>query len=203
MAQQENELKYELSEESYHSLLGLLSQEGETLSFFNAYFVASEDTGRRDWVLRLRRSGDEGAGELTLKVGRQTSPGAFSSTEYTAEVQSDQPADWEETEPMRVFRQEISKVAIVPQGRARNERKIVQAPLGPVRQWEVDRTELPNGKVCYELEIEYPPDVSPSPEQIAGFRAELEEWMFEHSLKATASSKTKYRRFLEAVGLHR
>ena len=199
MAQQENELKYELSEESYHGLLAVTVAVGEPRRFNNAYFHVDCETGRRDWVLRLRHQ--EGRpGELTLKVGRQTSPGIFISTEYTAYVDSPLPGDWEETEPVRVFRQEISMAPIIAQGEARNERRVVEAPLGPVPHWEIDRTELPNGKVCYELEIEYPPDASPTPEQLSGFRAQLEDWLFSEELKASPSGKTKYRRFLESLG---
>lgn len=199
MAQQENELKYELSEESYHGLLAATVAVGEPRRFSNAYYHVDCETGRRDWVLRLRRQ--QGLpDELTLKVGRQTSPGIFSSTEYTANVESSLPQDWEETEPVRMFRKEISAAPIVSQGEARNERRVVEAPLGPVPHWEIDRTELPNGKVAYELEIEYPTEVSPTPEQLSGFRAQLEDWLFTQDLKASPSGKTKYRRFLESVG---
>lgn len=200
MAQKENELKYELCQESYHALLAATDSLGEPQRFSNTYFHVEEETGRRDWVLRLRRRAGEGGGELTLKVGRQTSPGTFSSVEYTAQVHSATPADWEETEPMRVFRQEISRGAVVCQGQTLNERQVVRAPLGPVPGWEVDRTELPNGKICFELEIEYPPDISPTPEQLSGFRAQIEEWLFDQELKSSTSTKTKYRRFLEAIG---
>lgn len=200
MATPENELKYELSETAYHYLLASLSPEGEAQVFRNAYYAVETDVGRRDWVLRLRQREASVGGELTLKVGRQVSPGSFSSVEHTALVQSDLPADWEETEPLRVFRQEISSEALVCRGAAKNERRLLTAPLGPAPLWELDCTTLPNGKVFYELEIEFPPETAPTAEQIAGFRAELEEWMFDQGVQAVPGKKTKYRRFLDSIG---
>lgn len=200
MGQKENELKYELSEDSYHGLLAATAAVGAPRRFDNVYFHVEEETGRRDWVLRLRRQQGDAGGELTLKVGRQTSPGTFSSMEYSARVSSADPLDWEETEPVRIFRQEISRAPILFQGQTHNERQEVEAPLGPVPRWEIDKTELPNGKLCYELEIEYPPDASPTPEQLSGFRARIEEWLFDLDLKSSTSTKTKYRRFLESIG---
>lgn len=198
----EEELKYELSEQAYHALLGLATQEGETQKFCNGYYVTAQDTGRRDWVLRLRQ-GEQGPGELTLKIGRRTGPGTFSSEEYTALVESRQPDTWESTEPLQVFRREISRDPLLLQGESHNERRVLAAPMGPVAFWELDRTTLPNGKVFHELEIEYPAESSPTPEQIIGFRHQLEDWIFDCGLQAVPSQKTKYRRFLEAVGFHR
>jgi hypothetical protein len=202
MAQRENEIKYELTEQSYQALLSILPAVGEPKLFTNVYYKAALESGRRDWVLRLRRQdNEEGApGELTLKVGRQTSPGAYSSMEYTAFVNSSDPADWEDTEPLRIFRQEISQAAILAQGQASNQRQVVQAPLGPAPHWEVDSTLLPNGKRAFELEIEFPTETAPKAEEMAGFQAQVEEWMFDNDVRVTVSTKTKYRRFLEAGG---
>jgi hypothetical protein len=202
MADRETELKYELSEAAYHALLAARPVGGAPAAFSNAYFTTEGEQPRRDWVLRLRQRPGETGGELTLKVGRQLSPGSFSSMEYSARVSSDQPADWEETEPLRVFREEISRQPLLCRGRSDNERRLVRAPLGPVPLWEVDRTSLPNGKLFHELEIEFPPDRAPTPELLSGFRAQLEEWMFQQELPAVPSRKTKYRRFLEAIGAH-
>ncbi len=199
--QQENELKYELEEESYHRLLGLLRPLSEASDFSNIYFQAATETGRRDWVLRLRRFGRELGGELTLKIGRQLSPGAFTSVEYTERVGSADPLQWEGTEPLRVFREEISSGPVLLQGEARNQRRLMAAPVGPVEGWEVDRTELPNGVICHELEIEYPPEARPTPEELQGFRMLVEEWLFEQDIVPRASDRTKYRRFLESLGL--
>lgn len=199
--QQESELKYELEEQSYHRLLGLLPEMGRASDFSNLYFQVGEETGRRDWVLRLRRFGGKSGGELTLKIGRQLSPGAFSSVEYSAWVESDLPAQWEGTEPLQVFRREVSRGPLHLQGEARNQRRLVKAPFGPVEGWEIDRTELPNGQICHELEIEYPPQAHPTVEELQGFRMEVEEWLFEQDIAPRPSERTKYRRFLEALGL--
>lgn len=199
--QQENELKYELDEESYHHLLGLLPQVNGVSDFSNAYFQVASETGRRDWVLRLRCFGEQPGGELTLKIGRQLSPGTFRSTEYSVAVLSAEPESWEGTEPLLVFREEISSESLQLQGAARNQRRLVKAPLGPVENWEVDRTVLPDGTLCHELEIEYPPDANPSAEELEGFRMQVEEWLFEQDIAPRASTRTKYRRFLESLGL--
>ena len=198
MAQVENELKYELDEASYLRILELLAAAGEPRDFCNIYLVAEGGEGRRDWNLRLRQIAPPG-GELTLKVGRETSPGMFSALEYTAQVSSDDPADWEGTEPIRFLREEVAEGPIRRVGYIRNLRCLLVAPFGPVERWELDRAELPGGRVVYELEIEYPPDAAPSAGELAGFRLGVEEWLSGHGLPVRASRKTKYRRFLEAV----
>ena len=200
MAQGEQELKYQLSESAYGRILELCQPTDPAVSFSNMYFQAAEPVERADWVLRLRRS--EGAGgELTLKLGREVSPGMFRSTEYTAEVQSDEVAAWQGTEPLRVFFEEVSPLLPVFRGASHNIRQVVLAPLGPVARWELDRTSLPDASVFHELEIEWEPDAEPTVEEVAAFRAELEEWFVSQGFSdITPSRKTKYRRFLDSLG---
>jgi hypothetical protein len=199
VSQLENELKYELDEPSYQRLLERLAPLGKPLVFRNIYFACSLDSGRRDWVLRLRR-GSSDPGELTLKIGGEVSPGTFRSIEYTAAVLGVDPTRWEDTEPLRVLRSEVSRSPLVLQGEAHNERWLLAAPLGPVPRWELDRTTLPGGKTCYELEIEYPAGSSPTVQEVGAFRGQLQDWLAAQGVSAGASRKTKYRRFLEATG---
>ena len=201
MAASEDELKYELSERGYHRLLEFATPLGEALRFRNLYFQAAEPVERRDWVLRLREQQD-GAWELTLKVGREVAAGMFSSVEYTTDVRSDDPADWVGTEPLEVYFQEISKSLPVFQGMSQNTRSRVVAPVGPVKRWEVDRTVLADGSIFHELEIEWEPGVRPSVSEVAAFRIALEQWMEEQGMgPVQPSRKTKYRRFLDSLSL--
>ncbi len=199
MAQKERELKYELSEFAYQRLLELCQPIGEVVDFSNLYFQAGEPVERKDWVLRLRRQGD-GGGELTLKIGGETAPGMFSSTEYTALVKGAEPETWEGTDPYRVFLQEISSRPPGLQGASHNQRHLLEAAIGPVGSWELDRTSLPDGSTFHELEIEWEPGTEPSAEEVATFRTELEQWLESNGLgPARPSRKTKYRRFLDSL----
>lgn len=199
MAVRENELKYELDEASYGSLLAMLVEVQEPRCFLNTYFVTVVDTGRSDWVLRLRREPQAQEGELTLKVGRQLSAGIFSSEESSVWVESLRPCDWEGSEPLHLFREEISREPLRLQGEALNERRFVKSPFGPAAYWEVDRTELPNGEIHYELEVEYPSDMDPTREEMTLFRGELESFLLQNGWVFRPSGKTKYRRFLDAL----
>jgi hypothetical protein len=198
VAQIENELKYELDQAAYERILSLLPAAAPPKEFSNVYFEARGGEGRRDWNLRLRQVAPPG-GELTLKVGRETSPGVFCATEYTAQVDSDEPTDWEDTEPMRALRQAVASGPVTRQGEIRNRRCLLTAPFGPVANWELDRAELPGGSAFHELEIEYSAQDSPSAEDIARFRRQLEEWLRANNLPVQSSRKTKYRRFLESL----
>ncbi len=199
MAQSENELKYELTELAYTRLLELAPLLAEPLFFRNIYFKSAEPVERRDWVLRLRTQQD-GRSELTLKVGREVSPGMFSSTEYSCVVASDIPGDWAGSEPLEIYLREISPLLPVLQGEAQNLRSCVVAPLGPVSRWEIDRTILADGSYFFELEIEWEAHQQPSALEVAEFRRALEGWMDEQGLgPVSLSRKTKYRRFLDSL----
>ncbi len=198
MAQNETEFKYQLTEAGYLRLLSQLPQPLKTLIFTNRYFVVDEPIARRDWVLRLRR----GMGiptELTLKIGREVGPGVFSSQEYTAYVDSEVHSAWEATEPMAVLRREISDAQLLVQGQVTNERRVVAAPLEPLREWEVDKTLLPDGSACYELEAEWPNEHVPTAEELGDYRRSLESWLVSRGIPVEPSRVTKYRRFLDAL----
>lgn len=197
--QKEKELKYELTFSAHQRIRELARPFGQPERFTNLYYRAAEPVERRDWVLRLRRW-EGGGGELTLKIGRETSPGMFCSTEYTCAVESDDPAKWTQAEPYRVFCQEISTLAPELQGVSLNQRWRLWAPFGPVTTWELDQTKLPDGTCFYELEIEWEPKAEPSTEEIERFRLELEGWMLAHDMGAPRPSRvTKYRRFLDSL----
>lgn len=201
MAQGEQELKFFLSESAYGRILELCQPTSPPLRFSNLYFQSAEPVERADWVLRLRRSEGDDGGELTLKVGREVSPGMFRSTEYSAQVDSADVIAWQGTEPLRVFFDEVSPLLPVFRGASHNIRQVVRAPLGPVALWELDRTSLPDASVFHELEIEWQSDAEPTVEEVAAFRVELEEWFASQGFsEITPSRKTKYRRFLDSLG---
>lgn len=198
MAQNETEFKYQLKEADYRRLLSHVSAPLKVLVFTNRYFLADEPIARQDWVLRLRR-GDGLSNELTLKIGKEMSPGVFRSLEYSACVEDDDPLAWEVTEPMEVLRREISTAPLLVHGEVINERRVVPAPLEPLGVWEVDKTEFPDGTVCYELEAEWPDGRIPTPEELGNYRQSLEAWLVSCDIRVEPSRVTKYRRFLDSL----
>ena len=194
MGQRETEFKFLLNTESLETLLGHLGEPLRERRFVNRYYTVEEHCGRKDWVLRLRQ--EEGVGELTLKVGREMEPGVFDSTEFSAAVKVTDLASWEETEPLRVLRREISASALLLQGEAFNHRRVFRAPIEVGARWEVDSTLLPNGVSFHELEVEV--DFSTS-EDLAKLAEKLRGWLRESGVVYEMSDKTKYARFLQAI----
>ena len=189
---QETEFKFLLTESQYRALVKELGPPVRSRSLINRYFVPARPVERRDWVLRLRLEGEKK--ELTLKIGREIEPGLFDSTEYNASVDSEEPRDWERYRPFQIFRQEISVEPLKVQGESRTLRTVFRPPVAVGEAWEVDRCELPGGKVFCELEIEVD-DCQPFKVQ----REALLDWLRGVGIEPEVSSKTKYARFLEAT----
>ena len=194
MAERETEFKYSLTQADHGSLQQRLGTPHKARDFINRYYTVEGGTDRRDWVLRLRL--DAGVKELTLKIGREVSPGVFDSTEYSATVSSESPQAWAQEEPIRVLRRELSVAPIRVQGEVRNKRLVYPAPIAVGEFWELDETLLPGGKTVYELEVEVRDSNADS---FAPMRQELEAWLAETVSRVTPSEQTKYSRFLEAV----
>lgn len=195
MSERETEFKFLLPPSAFRKLQGRLGAALRSRSFVNRYFVPTAPATRQDWVLRLRVEGDER--ELTLKVGSRTPHGTFESVEYTEQVEVDNWRDWVDTEPIRVLRREISEEPLRLQGESRTQRFVYSAPIAVGRHWELDRTELPDGAEFYELEVEIAP---PETEELQVKRQALEDFLRSVGIEPQGSDKTKYARFLEAVG---
>ena len=189
---QETEFKFLLTESQYGVLEKELGAPLRSRSLVNRYFVPAEPVERRDWVLRLRL--EDHRKELTLKIGREIQPGLFDSTEYNELVDSEDPDDWEGCRPLRVFREGVSESALRVQGESRTLRHVFAPPVEVGKAWEVDRCELPGGKVFYELEVEVE-GRGPFEKQ----RETLLDWLAGIGIRPEVSQKTKYARFLEAT----
>lgn len=194
----EYELKYELTEAGYRALLAELEVEGAPNFFRNTYYTVAATTSRQDWVLRLR-SWSEGPAELTLKVGKREPSGLFSSVEYTAVVTSNRPREWENSEPLRVLRADLTREELKEEGSIDNVRYRMRPPFGPAPYWELDHARLSLTEELFELEIEYPAEKVPPLEEIMVFEQELTRWVQGLGVTFEASRKTKYQRFLEAL----
>lgn len=194
MAERETEFKFLLSE-TEHSLIVSGASLLRESSFVNRYFEVEDSIDRTDWVLRLRMRDDKSI--LTLKIGREIGPGLFDSQEFSEPVKSLESEHWENTEPMRVLRKEISQKPLRLKGEIKNTRTVIEAPVGVGREWELDRVVFPNDEILHELEIEV---VYESSEQLAHSREEVESWLNSLGIEPRPSLKTKYGRFLESLG---
>lgn len=191
----ETEFKFLLSDSDYQSVCKALNPPLKEREFLNRYFTVDPPPQRKDWVLRLRVEGD--SQELTLKIGREISPGVFDATELNEMVPNQSPSGWESTEPVRKFRDEISRQPLLLQGEAKNRRLVFAAPIKVGQEWELDRCELPGGSVFCELEVEL--EYS-NPEDLSKKNQLVLEWLRGHGAEPLPSEKTKYARFLAAVG---
>jgi uncharacterized protein YjbK len=189
----ETEFKYSLEHGEYDAVRVRLGEPQFERHFANRYFGVEGGTERKDWVLRLRVAENEK--ELTLKIGRELSPGVFDSQEYNSSVTADCPLAWEAEEPIRVLRREISRQPLICLGESINQRSVFQAPVQVGRLWELDRTQLPGGKTVYELEVE----VAMKEDRLDAMRERLEGWLADAKVSIAPSSKTKYARFLAAL----
>lgn len=192
MAQRETEFKYLLDSSERDRLRAGLGEPISRLEFVNRYYTLTGERQRKDWVLRTRR--DAEGTVLTLKIGREVSPGVFDSMEYSAKVTGD-PLSWEGTEPMKMFRQEISGEPVGLQGEMANLREIYRPPVEVGRVWEMDLAVLPNGEQFSELEVE----VVAEGDRLSALRGVLEDWLKKTGIEPRPSTKTKYARFLEAL----
>lgn len=195
MTERETELKYLLEATTHEQLPALLGPALASKSLVNRYFVPDQPSERQDWVLRLRTV--EGAGnELTLKMGREVSPGIFDSLEHSCRDVATDPSNWEDLEPLKLFRKEISSRPLICQGESRTQRLVFGAPVEAGTAWELDVCTLPGGQRFAELEIELTPAQS---ERLEHSRSLVESWFHEQGVRFEVSRKTKYRRFLEAL----
>jgi adenylate cyclase class IV len=193
LTEQETEFKYQLTPTAHLNLTELLGSPRKERRFTNRYYTVANNN-RRDWVLRLRV--EDQSKELTLKIGRVLSSGIYDSVEYSEFVNSAEPTEWNDTEPIRTLNREISEEPVELQGEARNQRLVFDAPLPVGREWEVDRCELPDGEVFYELEVEVHTNALP---EISVLREKLEHWLKERGIPIQPSQTTKYRRFLASL----
>ena len=194
MVERETELKLWLSFESYSRLLEQLGEPLKVREFSNIYYVVDEQLSRRDWVLRLRC--ESGKRELTLKIGREVSPGVYDSLEYSEIVDTHDTAAWEQFEPLKILRNEISTARVLVQGASKNKRLVFKPPINVGEEWELDQTSLPDGTSFCELEVEIAWRSEPELEKA---KKELSHWLSKNEIPFRESEMTKYARFLKAV----
>lgn len=190
----ERELKYQLDEARYDRLKVALGQSARVKQQVNLYL----DTPGRELcsahgALRLRREGERLY--LTYKRGLAQTGSFFEIREIETEVSQEQ---WNQLaggklpdgplEPIDRLKHDFPHVqSLVSLGQVENLRLCYPLPTGEVA--ELDRTVFPGGGVDYELEVE-----TESPEVVERHLETL-------GVPLTPQSKTKFRRFLEAVGL--
>lgn len=188
----ERELKYHLDEARYERLKTALGTPEHTKEQVNLYL----DTPGRELcdahgALRLRREGDKRF--LTYKRGKAQEGSFFELHEFEVEAT---PEQWSllaggklpegELEPIDRLKHDFPHVnGVVTLGEARNLRICYPLPTGDTA--ELDRTTFPNGRVDFELEVE-----TENP-------AEVERHLESLGVPLTPQTKTKFRRFLDAI----
>ncbi len=192
----EQELKYQIAGPAeFEKVLQFLGPVTEVLEQCNHYFSDRPDRPSPDWSLRVRQQNE--LYELTFKLGKKQSEGYFQSTEVECLIDSQQVEEllnqpvWSETlwelPPLERLRQEFGVQRLVLLGSLRNQRRCCPQPAGWLA--ELDITQFP-GRTDYELEIETA--------EVAAVKLALQPI----SEYLTPQSKTKFRRFLEALQLN-
>lgn len=188
----ERELKYQLDEARYERLKTCLGQLQATKHQVNHYLDTTErDVSRAHGALRLRQEDERLM--LTYKRGISQRGSFFEIQELETEITQEQwnalasgqiPAG--ESEPLDRLRHDFPHVReLVSLGQVRNLRLCFPLPSGDTA--ELDRTEFPGGGVDYELEVET--------EDPAAVERHLESL----GVPLTPQTKTKFRRFLDAI----
>ncbi|MBX3166099.1 MAG: CYTH domain-containing protein [Candidatus Eremiobacteraeota bacterium] len=192
----EQELKYQIAGPAeFEKVLQFLGPAGEVLEQCNHYFSDRPERPSPDWSLRVRQENE--LYELTFKLGKQQSQGYFQSTEVECPIDSQQVEEllnqpiWSESlwelPPLERLRREFGVERLVLLGSLRNQRHCCPQPAG----WtaELDITWFPGGRTDYELEIETA--------EVAAVEQALQP-IEQYLIRQT---KTKFRRFLEALHL--
>jgi uncharacterized protein YjbK len=181
----EKELKLVLSESEYNLLISHLKENakaGQVLKQRNTYFDTRDmDLLRRGDMLRLRD--ENGSRILTLKQRASCDDGYFVCNEKEEKLKDG--ADWKSICVQWGVTAELKSVGAIEN-------------LRQCYHWrsyllEIDRTIFPGGKVDHELECE-----TLEPEQL---KRVLKELFANLQIPYSPQDKTKFRRFLEAVGL--
>lgn len=192
----EKELKYALDEQGYEALKTLLGEPQERVLQVNVYLdLADNRMDRLYGTLRLRQ--EEDARMVTYKRGRTQRGAYFELSEWEAPLTEEQfsslrngvvqPHWWNELEPLRRFREDVPDAdRLRAQGQVENLRIRYPLPTGDLA--ELDRTVFPDGRVDYELEVETE-DPKAVDRHLHGLGVPLDP-----------QTRTKYRRFLEAIG---
>lgn len=193
----EQELKYRIAGQvEFEKVLQFLGPVTEVLEQCNYYFSDRPDRPSPDWSLRVRQANQ--LYELTFKLGKKQTGGYFQSTEVECPIDAEQVEEllsqpvWSESlwelPPLERLRREFGVGRLVLLGSLRNQRHCCPQKAGWVA--EMDITQFPQGRVDYELEIETAEvaAVEAALQPIAGF--------------LRPQTKTKFRRFLEALQLN-
>lgn len=186
----EKELKFKLPDErSYQAMESLLGRCEKEKVQENHYFDTPDGSLTAGTaVLRLRVEGARKT--LTFKIGQKVEGGYFEALEFECPVVSDRPEAWEDTDPIRQFRRHFGAAPVEKIGVSRNLRRVFALNNGD--RAELDRTELPGGRIDYELEVE-----TEDPETVTGLVSALLE---QASIPLEWQTQTKFARFLECLG---
>lgn len=192
----EVELKLRLNEEAdYERLRAWLGPPVETVEQVNHYFEAAGDRLRAAGAMLRVREGD-GPPTVTLKVRARLAAGVLEAREVEASLDAGM---WEEIRlgergmetldvaPVRVAVDLLGSAArFEKQGSMRNRRE--RHALGAL-VLELDRTELPDGTLHFEVEVET--------DDPAGARLAVEALLRSCGAGWTEQTRSKYQRFLE------
>lgn len=197
----EREIKLRITDDSHVALLlQALPEPAEVLHQTNYYF----DTPERDLrhkhraMLRLRESETEQV--FTLKRASTFEDGYLQAedyeepTEFTSSDLRDEkwlPADVLPEPIHSIVRKEYGIEELRLQGALRNERQVFPMPQGFTI--EFDKTVFPGARIDYEIEVE-----TDDPETV---RLALNSLLEQNAIDFVPETKTKYSRFLAALGL--
>lgn len=179
----EREVKLRLADEAaWLALREALGRPQRVSQQTNTYFDTGDRKLRRDRSMMVRVREEAGASRLQIKDRISRAGGLLVSRERDEPLT---PAAW------RALEDEVG-APLEPLGSVANTREVYD--LGEGYLAEVDRTELPGGRVDYEVEIELRRDEHTAD----GARAALEAAC--PSGAPRPISTPKYQRFLEAIG---
>lgn len=195
----EVEIKLALAGQAdYDRVRAALGSAARTVEQINHYFETPDGRLRGAHAMLRVREGD-GEPIATLKLRAQLTSGVMQAREVEAPVE---PAVWAavlrgerglesvDVEPVRMALDHVGAGArLLPQGTMRNRREL--HPLGGGFTAELDRTELPDGSVDFEVEVETP-DPATAREHVARILDDCGAAWHEQS-------QSKYERFLHAV----
>ena len=197
---QEQECKLELpDEQSYVRALALFGPPMRTILQVNHYFeTADRRLAAAHMMLRVRE--DDETATVTLKSDASLSGATLRNREREARLPR---RVWEETKagkrnlaeatvpPVLAVLDTIGAEArLLEQGVLRNTRTV--HPMAPGYTIELDRTTLPDDSVDFEIEVE-----TDRPDEVL---TDLGRLLENYGIAYRAQTRTKYQRFLAALG---
>lgn len=195
----ERELKFRLAGEAdWRRLEAVLGPPSARLEQVNTYLdTPGREVAAGRAMLRLRS--EDGRKAMTYKRGVRVEGGYFEARETESALGEEEwsrlgagdLAGLEDLPPLKALRADGVSGPLASCGEVRNLRQRFPLPTGD--HLELDRTEFPNGRTDFEIEVE-----TLQPEAV---RALVEELAARAGVPLAIQEQTKYERFLEAAGL--